>query len=242
MSPLDIVLLMLLAAVSCFVQRVTGFGFGIICMTALPYLMPSYGEATALSGLMAAVASLIPAVKTFRFIPWKKLIPILLTFLVVSFFAVGIVTKVDSASLKHYLGAALILVSVYFFFFSKKIHLRPSLPTQIGMGTLSGLMGGLFSMQGPPAVIYFISASNGKREYLALTQWYFLTGNIMMSVFRAQKGFLTPCVGEGFLFALPAIAIGLWFGAEVYRKVKGELLRKIIYCFLAVAGVFALVL
>lgn len=238
----DIILLMLLAAVSCFVQRVTGFGFGIICMTALPYLVPSYGEAAALSSMMAAVASLVPAVRTFRFIPWKKLIPILLTFLAVSFFAVGIVTKVDGTSLKHYLGAVLIIVSVYFFFFSEKIHLRPSLPTQIGMGTLSGFMGGLFSMQGPPAVIYFISASDGKREYLALTQWYFLMGNIMMSVFRAQRGFLTPYVWEGFLFALPAIAIGLWLGAEVYRKIRGELLRKIIYCFLAVAGVLALVL
>ena len=29
-----------------FVQRTTGFGFGIFIMTVLPWLMPSYGEAT----------------------------------------------------------------------------------------------------------------------------------------------------------------------------------------------------
>jgi len=233
---------MLLASVSCFVQRVTGFGFGIICMTVLPYLMPSYAEATTLSSLMAAASSLVPAVKCFRFVPWQKLIPILLTFLVFSFFAVGVVSRVDSHTLKHYLGVVLIAVSVYFFFFSDKVHLRPSLPTQIGMGTLSGVMGGLFSMQGPPAVIYFISAAEGKKEYLALTQWYFLAGNICMTLFRAREGFFTPVVGEGFLLAVPAIATGLWFGSLVYRKLRVELLRKIIYAFLAVAGLLALVL
>lgn len=36
-----------------FVQRSTGFGFGIFIMTMLPALMPSYGEATTLSGLLA---------------------------------------------------------------------------------------------------------------------------------------------------------------------------------------------
>ncbi len=35
-----------------FVQRTTGFGFGIFIMTLLPFLMPSYGEATTLSGLL----------------------------------------------------------------------------------------------------------------------------------------------------------------------------------------------
>ena len=35
-----------------FVQRTTGFGFGIFIMKLLPFLMPSYGEATTLSGLL----------------------------------------------------------------------------------------------------------------------------------------------------------------------------------------------
>ena len=49
-----------------FVQRTTGFGFGIFIMTALPFLMPSYGEATTLSGLLASVTSMIITVKYRR--------------------------------------------------------------------------------------------------------------------------------------------------------------------------------
>ena len=43
----------LLSIGASFIQRTTGFGFGIFIMTMLPFLMPSYGEATTLSGLLA---------------------------------------------------------------------------------------------------------------------------------------------------------------------------------------------
>lgn len=46
--PENIPYIILLAAGASFVQRTVGFGFGIFIMSALPFLMPSYGEAEAL--------------------------------------------------------------------------------------------------------------------------------------------------------------------------------------------------
>ncbi len=170
-----------------FVQRVSGFGFGIIAMAVFTYLLPSYGEATALSGMLGALTSVITAIRLRREVPWKKLLPILLTFLLVSFFAVGFVSRVDSGPMKKVLGAVLICVSLYFFFLSERIRIRPGLGMQLGMGTLSGVMGGLFAMQGPPAVIYFISSAESNREYIAMTQWYF---------FRAAACRGIPCTSR----------------------------------------------
>ena len=48
-----IIIIFLLCICASFIQRTTGFGFGVFIMTVLPYLMPSYGEATTLSGLLA---------------------------------------------------------------------------------------------------------------------------------------------------------------------------------------------
>ena len=73
----------LLALGASFVQRTTGFGFGIFIMTSLPFLMPSYGEATALSGLLALTTSCFAAWKYRRMVTWKRLIPILSVFLVI---------------------------------------------------------------------------------------------------------------------------------------------------------------
>lgn len=237
-----IIILFLFTLLASSVQRVTGFGFGIIVMTMFPYLLPSYGEATSLSGLLAVVTSMLPALRTMKYVPWKKLVPILLTFLVVSFVSVHVVTRVDSRDLKHILGLVLILISIYFFFLSDRIHIRPTVPLQIGLGTLSGMMGGLFAMQGPPAIIYFMSAASDKREYIALTQWYFFSGNLMMTLFRARAGLVTMEVLEGWLVGVPAVLAGLWIGARLFDRIRAEVLRKIVYAFLGLSGVVAMIL
>jgi len=240
MTGWSVIILLLIVTAASFTQRVTGFGFGIVVMTVLPYLLPSFGEATALSGLLAIFTSLVPALRVRRFLPWGKLWLILLSFLLVSWMAVRLVTRVDGRLLKHILGGVLVALSLYFMFVSGKIRLRPSVPVQLGMGSLSGLMGGLFAMQGPPAVIYFLGCARGKGEYLALTQWYFLIGNVAMTFFRAGNGLATGVVLKMWCIALPGVFLGLWLGARVYARLDADMLRKVVYAFLAVAGLAAL--
>lgn len=232
----------LLAIGAAFVQRVSGFGFGIFIMTALPYLMPSYGEATTLSGALALVTSLIIVARMWRHISWPKLIPILLTFLVVSWFAVQMVAYAGDKVLRQILGAVLILASLWFFFLSERIRIRPTMPMQLSMGTLSGMMGGLFGMQGPPAVLYFIASARSKEEYMALAQCYFLVGNVMMTFYRASHGFLTPVVVSSWCYGLAAVLLGTWIGSLVFRRIPIQLLRKIIYAYMGISGLMALFL
>lgn len=228
------------ALAASFIQRVTGFGFGIFIMTILPFIMPSYAEATALSGTLAIVTALIPALQFHKHLDWKKLLPILITFTLVSFFSVSMVGGVDDAQLKHVLGVIMIAVSIYFFFISGRFRLRPTMPVQLSMGTLSGLMGGFFAMQGPPAVVYFVSSTEEKAEYIALTQWYFLIGNAAMTVFRAGNGFVTAEVGKYWLVGLPAVFLGLFLGSKVYDKLPIGVIRKAVYAYMAFAGLIAL--
>ena len=229
-----------LTAASSFTQRVTGFGFGILMMTLLPLLTPSYGEATALSGLLAIFVALIPAIQTRQNLNWKKLLPILIVFLITSCIGIWLVSRLDSDLLKHIVGGVLIAVGLWFLITGGRIRMAPTLPVQTGMGTLSGLMGGLFAMQGPPAVIYFLSAADSKDEYIALTQWYFLIGNIFMAFFRAGSGFVTMDVLKLWCVAIPGVFLGLFVGAKVYKRIRTEELRRVIYAFLIIAGLLAL--
>ena len=229
-----------LTVASSFTQRVTGFGFGILMMTLLPVLAPSYAEATALSGLLAIFTALVPAIQSRKSLNWKKLLPILFIFLVTSWLGVLLLARLDNSLMKHVVGGVLIAVSLWFFITGGRIRLAPTLPVQAGMGTLSGLMGGLFAMQGPPAVIYFLAVSDTKEEYIALTQWYFLIGNIFMAFFRAGSGFITPAVLKLWCVAIPGVFLGLFLGAKVYKKIRAEELRRVIYAFLLIAGLLAI--
>ena len=229
------------AVLASFTQRVTGFGSGILIMTVLPHLFPTLGEATALSGLLSAFTSCIPAISMRKIVPWKKLLPILVTFLAVSYFTVDLLSGVNAIAFKRVLGGVLIALSLYFFIFNSRISVKPSVPLQMGLGTVSGVMGGFFAMQGPPAVVYFVAASDSRDEYMAMTQWYFFAGNVMLSLFRFKEGFITAGVGEAFLVALPAVFLGISIGAKVYKHIKVDNLRRIIYAFLALAGLAAIV-
>ena len=74
----------LLSIGASFIQRTTGFGFGIFIMTMLPFLVPSYGEATTLSGLLAITTSAAIVWRLRDYVTWQRLWPILLTFIIVT--------------------------------------------------------------------------------------------------------------------------------------------------------------
>lgn len=224
-----------------FIQRVTGFGFGIFCMSLLPFLMPSYAEATALTGLLALVTVSFTAAQMRKHVSWKKLLGMLAVFLVVSFFAVRAVGSISSGTLRKILGVMLIIAGIYFFLFSEKIRIKPGFPAQAAMGTLSGLMGGLFSMQGPPAVIYFLSSTDDKNEYMGTISWFFFLGNIAMTLERGSNGFITPTVLKCWLFAAPAVLVGQWLGIKAFHGVRMRSLRKIVYAYICIAGILALI-
>lgn len=237
-----ICILISFALAASFVQRVCGFGFGIFIMSVLPHIMPSYGEATTLSGLLASATSLIIVVKLWRHIEWRKLLPILATFLIVSYFGVQLISTTSDTLLKRALGAVLIAVGLYFLFIRSRIALQPTLPTQISMGTLSGLMGGTCGMQGPPAVLYFLAATSQKEAYIAISQAYFLIGNLMMTLYRARHGYLTAEVGIAWCYGLIAVIAGTYIGGIVFRRISIDALRKLIYIYLIISGIVALFL
>nr|MCR5454027.1 sulfite exporter TauE/SafE family protein [Bacteroidales bacterium] len=107
-----------------FIQRVCGFGFGIFIMTILPYLMPTYQEATALSGFLSLIQSGIVLISVYKHLNIKNLYVIFLSFCVFSFFAVRFVSKSDDGFLRIILGVVLISLAVYFLFFSKKATVK----------------------------------------------------------------------------------------------------------------------
>ena len=230
----------LLSIGASFVQRTTGFGFGIFIMTMLPFFLPSYGEATALSGLLAMTTSLPIVFRLRRFICWQRLWMILLTFIVVSAVAIFWLTSIEDQLLHIILGCVLVLTSIYFAVFSQRIKLPATKSVQLAAGSMSGLMGGFFGMQGPPAVLYFISSEPSKEHYMAMAQTYFLIGNAMMTLVRLYNGFVTPAVLDGYLYGIGGVVLGTMLGAYVFNRIPARLFRYIVYAYIGISGLIIL--
>ena len=199
--------------------------------------MPSYGEATTLSGILAITTSAVIVWRLRSFVVWRRLWPILLTFIIVSTMAIFVLTRMEDQLLRKILGVVLVLTSVYFMLFSRRIKLPTTKSVQVGAGTLSGLMGGFFGMQGPPAVLYFIQSEPTKEHYMAMAQTYFLIGNLMMTLVRAYHGFFTRTVLVDYFYGIGGVAIGTMLGAYVFKHIPNRIFRYVVYAYIGISGI-----
>jgi uncharacterized membrane protein YfcA len=229
----------LLAAGASFVQRTIGFGFGIFIMTALPFLMPSYAEAVTLSGLLSLTSATVVMFQYIKYVNWKRLLPIVATFVIFSTIAINLLDRIEGPAMRRILGIVLIILSLYFSFFKEKLQkfIRPTAGWQLGTGSVSGVMGGLFGMHGPPVVLYLVASEPDKDHYMGMIQTYAVITNIVMVIVRACNGYVTPAVGSTFLYALSGLAVGVLSGNWAYKRIPNRIFTYLVYAYIGISGI-----
>lgn len=232
----------LIAAAGAFIQRVSGFGFGIFVMIFLPHLLSVYGEANLLSNLMSVAVNALILAKTFRHADWKAIPVPAIAFAAVSVPAVLLLKNRPGGVLFILLGAVMILLSVWFIFLSSKVKIKTGLLSGAVCGGLSGFLGGMFSMSGPPAVVYFLETSeNDGLRYIGTIQAYFLITNTFACGVKIAGGFMTLTVLALFAAGLCGVAAGLFAGNRLYGRLDAKKLRTVVYVFMALTGAFNIV-
>lgn len=222
------------------IQRISGFGFGIFVMMFFPYFLPSYGEATTLSGLLAGSTALMIAIRHYKHIEWRLMAPLLVINLFVSFVAIEYMATLSGATLKRCFGAVFVLIALYFLFFEGKRKLPRNWWVKGSLGTLSGIMGGMFAMPGPPLVLYCISNIEGKMAYIATLQAFSVLLNIFYTLFRARVGFFGEQTLSWWGVGLLGAIVGASVGTRIFAYISAEALKKIVYLLLLVSGIVAM--
>ena len=234
--------IILLAAGASFIQRTIGFGFGIFIMTALPFLMPSYAEAVTLSGLLSLTSATVVMLQYIKYVTWKRFLPILGAFIIFSTSAILLLDKIEGPAMRKILGIMLIFLSLYFSFFKERLqkHIRATPGWMLGAGSISGIMGGLFGMQGPPVVLYLIVSEPSKNHYMGMIQTYAVVTNITMLAVRIYNGYVTPAVGASYLYGLLGLAIGVIKGNWAFKRIPSRLFTYIVYAYIGISGLVIL--
>ena len=239
---MEILYIILLAAGASFVQRTIGFGFGIFIMTALPFLMPSYGEAVTLSGLLSLTSAAVVMFRYLKYVTWKRFLPIVASFVIFSTLAISLLDKIEGQAMRIILGIVLIVISLYFSFFKEKLQkiIRPTSGWQLGAGAASGVMGGLFGMHGPPVVLYLVASEPDKDHYMGMIQTYAFVTNVTMLAVRAWNGYVTHTVGTTYLYGLAGLTIGVLAGNWAYSRIPNRIFTYVVYAYIAVSGIIIL--
>ena len=236
------IFIFILTMAASFIQRVSGFGFGIFVMMFFPFFLSSYGESITLSGLLAGTTALLIAVRNWRHIRWDVMWIIVLFNIVASYLAIEFMSSMGNDTLKKCLGVLLVVIALYFMFYDGKVKMLFRSRTAQGIiGAVSGVMGGMFAMPGPPVVLFTVQAIDDKKEYIATLQAFSVVFNIFYTLFRARVGFYSDSTLCYWGVGLTGLFIGAWMGARCFEYISRATLKRIVYIMMMISGIAAIV-
>ena len=181
------------------------------------------------------------AVRYRRFINWRQLIAPCAASFVTNWLGLRIMAGSPDTLLRRLLGAALMALAVYFIFFSRKFRVYPTLGAGLAAGAVAGLTSGMFSIGGPPIVVYFLAAFGDKKEYTATTQMYFILTSLWLVAQHLLMGNVNGMSLQCAAAALAGLTVGTAAGLAVFRALPLERIKNLVYVFMLVMGFYILV-
>lgn len=228
--------------ISTILQTGIGFGGGILCIAVFPYMTDDFLQAALLLQLVYVVYTGYLVFKLKGKIRFDILLPIQIPTLiftaVFTFLSVG---SIDSSVLNILFGIAMVSVSCFFLIFSDSLHFKPSLPMGLLMGVLTGLCNGLFAVAGPPAVLYLAPSIEDKDEYLRTMQYFFFCSNLISLPIRLSHAQISRPLVNAVLLGWTAVFIGSYIGMKISGKLKGNVIKKLVYGFIGLDGIWMIV-
>ena len=234
------ILLLLTSFFSAFIQSTTGFGYAIMFMAITPYFL-DYNVASVLSLETSPVGNVANVVKRFKRVNWKQVIIPMLFATASTYIAIELTKNVELSTMRRVLGCLLFFLAIWFVFFSKKVKIKPTMLNCAIAGLVSGTGAGLFSISGPPMVVYYLSALKDKEEYMATIQTYFFFNNLTTIAMRLITGTFPSFSILMFAATVVGLLGGVSLGNKVYSKLNGEVMKKYVYGFMALSGLWIVI-
>ncbi len=215
-----------------FTQSLTGFGVALVSMAILPALI---GIESA-SPLVALVALLLEGVLLMRYrraFNLRVIGPLVLAAYLGIPLGVLALSQVDRNLILKILGS---VIAGYAFYglFNFRLPTLSHPAWKYLAGFLAGLLGGAYNTSGPPVVIYGSCQDWAPSEFKTNLQGFFLFTDLFIVANHAWRGNLSESVGMYFVWAIPAILLGVWAGVSLDRYIKPDVFRKLVLVLLVI--------
>lgn len=230
----------LIVAFAAFVQGFTGLGFGIVAIAGIAFTPWNLERASVFINILLVILNctiIYAGRKDFK-INWK-LVGIILTgeALGVPFGYWFILKYGDKPIFRLVLGFVLIFFAAYILF---RPRIRTEMPYSMGIlaGGVGGFLAGAFTAGGPPMALFLYSRFKSPKDAKATLQIVFMAATLwrLFNIIAFGKGIsheIIQIVGYSF----PIVVFFAFIGHISTRRFSSETFLKIVYTFIAIAGV-----
>jgi len=232
-------LIILPAVLAGLVQGLTGFGAAIIMMIFLPALLP-IDQSAGVAGLIMAASVIMLVGRYHQAIKLKRIIIPFIVYASVAAWSVHLGQVLDLQLLRLLLGGLLVGLAIYFTLSKQAGTQRYPFYIAGSFMIISGFFNGLFGIGGPLMALYFLSLSESTADYTANMQTFFLIDIIYITSIRVASGILTVAVIPVILIGMLGAFIGTAIAARLLTHMNIQLVRRGIYAFIGISGLYYL--
>ena len=174
-------------------------------------------------------------------INWRTVAPYIIGGAVGIPAGIALVTTVDPDTIRFGIGVLLLAYSLYSLLRPALKPSKASLPANLGVGVVNGLIGGLTGLGGVAVTVWCQLRGGQKDELRAIFQPVLFATFVMTTFSFAIAGAFTIETIKLYAFALPVLIAGIWSGFGLYGKLDDAAFRKVILVLLLASGVALIV-
>ena len=219
---------------SALMRSTFGFGAATIALPLLSFFM-TVQSASALMAILGTVLAGAIILQGRQAVDVAGVWRMLLASLLGIPLGVLLVRAAGDRPAKAILALAIIAFSAWCLFWARRGVLardRWAWP----FGVWAGVLGGAYSIYGPPLVVYGTLRGWSAELFRATIQVYLLPVGVVTLALHAAAGWWTAAVGWYALLSLPALLAGLALGAVVNRRFRGEAFTRSMHALLLCLG------
>ena len=223
-----------------FVQGLSGFGFGLVSMSLMPMFM-GVKQAAAISTVFSLLATVTTFVRHYREYNWRLGLSFLVSVCAGVPLGVYFLQQASEAVLLRLLGTIMLIFAAREFLLRQQPQTIPPALT-VPLGLFSGALSGAFNLGGIPSAAYAYAHPWSRGQVMAFLQVIITLSCILRVIFYGKVGLLKDFSwAHAALLAVPLYA-AIWLGHFVLGRVSPAHLRKGIFVFIGLSGLYYLFL
>jgi uncharacterized membrane protein YfcA len=239
-DPTILGLYLLATLVGGMVSGLAGFALGLVVSGIWLHLIPPLETAILMCGY-GLFSQGYGIWKLRRALSWRKAAPFIASGAVGVPIGAALVAYLDAAILRTAVGLLLVLYSGYGLARPKLRAVAGSLPADLGVGFLNGLLGGLTGLAGIVVTVWCQLHDWPKDKQRTIFQPVLFATLLMSGVSLSLVGGLTRETVTLFCLGLPFLLGGLWLGLKLYGRLDDAAFRRIVLVLLLLSGISLLV-
>lgn len=220
------------------VKGITGFANTLVFSSVMGFFANNLAI-TPIEVILGTGPNVFMAVRERRFFDWKVVVPLAGLMILGVIPGALFLKSGDPALIKTLFGFAITLTAVQTLI-ANRLKLKSSRAALVGIGILAGVMCGMYGI-GALLGVYVSRTTDSPARFRANICFAFILVDIFRAILYTATGILTIQIVIAALKLAPFMVLGLLTGTVLAKKIRADVVMKLIMILLALSGVSLIV-